>query len=167
MRVIRSPTVEVDPLSLTDRTLGGLGTGPGAIGPRRSLYLRQRAQAIYMKLFDVGISRHDGGVYLTLSGELDLSTLEHLQAALDEGLQGRHELVVVDLRKLTFLDSSGLRAMLALHAGVREDGGRLVLVQGPRRVHRVLELTRADEELEIVADPAEIDPQRDVSAEAG
>ena len=121
-----------------------------------------------MKLFDVGISRlQDGGISFALSGDLDLSTLEQLERALDESLDGQPELVVLDLRQLTFLDSSGLRAMLALHSSLREQGGRLVLVRGPRRVHRVLELTRADEELEIVADPREIDPRRDVSAEAG
>lgn len=120
-----------------------------------------------MKLFDVGISRlPDGSVNLALSGELDLSTLDQLETALDGGLDGKPPLVVADLRELTFLDSSGLRALLALHASLPEDGGRLVLVRGPRRVHRVLELTRADEELEIVDDPSEIDPQRDVPAEA-
>ena len=121
-----------------------------------------------MKLFDVGIThRQDGSVSFTLSGELDLSTLERLETALDGGLDGNPDLVVVDLRELTFLDSSGLRVMLALHSSQQEQGGRLVLVQGPRRVHRVLELTRADDELEIVSDPREIDPRRDVSAGAG
>ena len=121
-----------------------------------------------MKLFDVGISRRpDGGVSFALSGDLDLSTLDQLQAALDDSLDGKPELVVLDLRELTFLDSSGLRVMLALHSSQQEQGGRLVLVQGPRRVHRVLELTRADDELEIVSDPREIHPRRDVSAGAG
>ena len=121
-----------------------------------------------MKLFDVGTTRRqDGGVNFALSGDLDLSTLEQLQSALDGALDGKPELVVFDLRELTFLDSSGLRAMLAVHASQRKQGGRLVLVKGPRRVHRVLELTRANEELEIVTDPAEIEPRRDVSAEAG
>lgn len=121
-----------------------------------------------MKLFDVGISqRQDGGISFALSGELDLSTLDHLETVLDGSLDGGPELVVLDLRNLTFLDSSGLRVMLRLHESQRKQGGRLVLIQGPRRVHRVLELTRADEELEIVADPGEIDPRRDVSAEAG
>ncbi len=121
-----------------------------------------------MKLFDVGISRRqDGGISFSLTGELDLSTLEQLETALEGSLDGTPETVVVDLRNLTFLDSSGLRLMLALNADLREEGGRLVLVQGPRRVHRVLELTRADEELEIVGEAAEIDPRRDVSAEAG
>ena len=121
-----------------------------------------------MKLFQVGISRlRYGGISFALSGDLDLSTLEQLESALEESLDGKPELVILDLRELTFLDSSGLRAMLALHASQREQGGRLVLIRGPRRVHRVLELTRADEELEIVTDPAEIDPRRDVSAGAG
>lgn len=121
-----------------------------------------------MKLFDVGINRlQGGGLSFALSGDLDLSTLERLESALEDSLDGKPELVVLDLRELTFLDSSGLRLMLALHASQRERGGRLVLVRGPRRVHRVLELTRADDELEIVTDPREIDPRRDVSAEAG
>ncbi len=120
-----------------------------------------------MKLFDVGIiQRQDGGTSFALSGELDLSTLDHLETVLDGSLDGKPGLVVVDLRDLTFLDSSGLRVLLGLHAGQREKGGRVVLVRGPRRVHRVFELTRADQELEIVSDPAEIDPRRDVSAEA-
>ena len=121
-----------------------------------------------MKLFDVGISRRpDGGISFVLSGDLDLSTLEQLQTALDASLDGKPELVVFDLRELTFLDSSGLRVILSVHSSQREQGGRLVLVQGPRRVHRVLELTRANEELEIVTDPTEIESERDVSAEAG
>lgn len=121
-----------------------------------------------MKLFEVTTGlRPDGGVEFALTGELDLSTLEQLETVLDDTLDGEGALAVVDLRKLTFLDSSGLRVLLALHSSLRETGGRLVLVQGPRRVHRVLELTRADEELEIVADPSQIGPQRDLSPGAG
>ncbi len=128
-----------------------------------------------MKLFDVAITRREpDAVHVVLSGDLDLSTLDQLKEALDGRLDGGADLVVLDLRELTFLDSSGLRLILGLQAGVDEGGGRLVLVKGPRRVHRVLELTRADEELEIVADPDEIDAdprqtpaKRDISAEAG
>lgn len=126
-----------------------------------------------MNLFDVAITRREpDAVYIALSGDLDLSTLDQLKEALDGRLDGAAERVVMDLRELTFLDSSGLRLILSLHASLQEGGGRLVLVKGPRRVHRVLELTRADEELEIVADPGEIgagagevDAER--SAEAG
>lgn len=121
-----------------------------------------------MKLFDAHVTRRDDGAILVeVTGDLDLSTLAQFESALDGRLDGKPELVVLDLRELTFLDSSGLRAMLGLHESQTSQGGRLVIVRGPRRVHRVLELTRADEELEIVADPAAIDPRRDVSTEAG
>ena len=111
-----------------------------------------------MRLFDVEFTeREDGGATLTLSGELDLSTIDHLERAVVSGVDGKAELFVLDLRKLVFLDSTGLRLMLQLHSRLAEVGGRLVLIAGPRRVQRVFELTGALEELEIVRDPAEID----------
>ena len=111
-----------------------------------------------MKLFEVSVApSEDDGVTLTLSGELDLSTIEQLEEAIADRVDGKPALVVLDLRSLVFLDSTGLRLMLRLDASVREAGGRLVLVKGPRRVHRVFELTRAVDELEIVDDPAQID----------
>ena len=112
-----------------------------------------------MKLFEVGIARldADAAVTLTLTGELDLSTVQQLEEAVADGVNGKARLVVLDLRKLAFLDSTGLRLMLRLDASLKEEGGRLVLVKGPRRVHRVFELTRAVDELEIVEDPAQID----------
>ena len=112
-----------------------------------------------MRLFDVEATpRGGGGTTLTLSGELDLSTIQPLEQVV-AGLNGRAELVVLDLRALDFLDSTGLRLMLRLHAALQQAGGRLVVVRGPRRVHRVFELTRAVDELEMVADPADIDAQ--------
>jgi len=110
-----------------------------------------------MKLFDVNASRGgDHAITFSLSGELDLSTVDQLQSGLDACVNGRPELVVLDLRSLEFMDSTGLRLMLRLDQRLRGQNGRLVLVQGPPRVHRVFELTMATEELEIVADPSEI-----------
>jgi anti-sigma B factor antagonist len=59
---------------------------------------------------------------------------------------------VLDLRALSFMDSSGLRALLAADARAKEAGRRLVLVRGDERVQRVLRITRLDERLEIVDD---------------
>lgn len=107
-----------------------------------------------MRLFDVVVApRGDGGTTFTLSGDLDMSTVDQLEQAVASGVNGRRELVVLDLRRLGFLDSSGLRLMLGLHGRLKQAGGRLVLIKGPRRVHRVFELTQVVEELEIVDDP--------------
>jgi anti-anti-sigma factor len=110
-----------------------------------------------MRLFEVDAAPvAGGGIGLVLRGELDLSTIEQLEQEVSSRVDGRPELVVLDLRELTFLDSTGLRLMLRLHARLDGLGGRLVLVEGPRRVQRVFELTGALDELEIVQDPAEV-----------
>ena len=60
--------------------------------------------------------------------------------------------VVLDLRGLTFLDSTGLRSLIAADARGREQGRRVTLVQGPAVVQRVFEITGLEGRLEIVED---------------
>ncbi len=121
-----------------------------------------------MRLFHIESSpRAGGGVTLSLSGELDLSTTERLERAVETNVDGKPELLVLDLRELDFLDSAGLKIMLRLQQKVTGNGGRLVLVKGPRRVHRVFELTGAEEELSFVADPSEAGAGQDLSAGKG
>ena len=109
-----------------------------------------------MRLFNIESSPRVGGITLSLSGELDLSTVEQLEREVATNVDGSAGLVVLDLRELGFLDSAGLRIMLQLQERVTGNGGRLVLVKGPRRVQRVFELTGAEEELQIVADPSDV-----------
>jgi anti-anti-sigma factor len=62
---------------------------------------------------------------------------------------------VLDLRQLSFMDSSGLRLILAWDAHARRDGHDFGLVRGDDSVHRVFELTRVAERLTFVAPPAD------------
>ena len=64
--------------------------------------------------------------------------------------------IVLDLRGLTFLDSTGLRSLITADARAREDGRRLTLVQGPAVVQRVFEITGLEGRLEIVEDEASL-----------
>ena len=109
-----------------------------------------------MKLFSVDIAQRDGGIEVALAGEIDLSTVEELQERLETALEEDPRLIVLDLRQVSFLDSSGLRVILRLNKRQEEGGGRLVLVRGGRRVARVLEVTGTDRQLEQVDDPSEI-----------
>lgn len=110
-----------------------------------------------MKLFDAHLSEPEHGrLDVGLSGEIDLSTVTELEERLKDSLDENPRLLVLDLREVTFLDSSGLRLLLRLDERQKDAGGRLVLVQGGRRVARVFELTGAGERLEMVADPSEI-----------
>jgi len=110
-----------------------------------------------MSLLDMNISTSDGRVLAALSGEVDLSTVADVETRFEEVLEGAPALLVLDLREVTFLDSSGLRLMLRLDERQRSEGRRFTVVRGGRRVARVLELTGADERLELVSDPAELD----------
>jgi len=109
-----------------------------------------------VSLFDLQTSDEPYGFRAALSGEIDLSTVEDVESELRTAIDGGTGVVALDLREVSFLDSSGLRLLLRLHKELADAGRRLVLVQGPRRVARVFELTGAEDQFEIVADPAEI-----------
>jgi anti-sigma B factor antagonist len=60
---------------------------------------------------------------------------------------------VLDLRELTFIDSSGLRALVTADQRVRDEGGRFIVVKGPDRVNEVLEITGVAKRIELVDEP--------------
>jgi anti-anti-sigma factor len=109
-----------------------------------------------VSLFDLQTSDESYGFRAALSGEIDLSTVEAVESGVREAIDGNNGVVALDLREVSFLDSSGLRLLLRLHKDLGDAGRRLVVVQGPRRVARVFELTGAEAQLEIVEDPAQI-----------
>jgi anti-sigma B factor antagonist len=94
-----------------------------------------------------------GAPRLVVSGELDLASAEVLEANLKELESSEPDVLVLDLRELEFMDSTGLRAVIAADARARERGGRLVVVRAPEEVDRVFRLTRMDQHLELVDEP--------------
>jgi anti-anti-sigma factor len=92
----------------------------------------------------LGVASHaiDGGRVVALSGELDASTARGLAEQLF-GEPG--SLVVVDLSRLTFIDSSGLGAIHAARRRMTESGGTLVLCRPNPMVSLVLEVTGLDQ----------------------
>jgi anti-sigma B factor antagonist len=88
------------------------------------------------------------------TGELDLSGAAVLEGEL-ERLAAEPELgtVVLDLRGLEFMDSSGLRLVVLADMRAREAGRRFALIRGDDTVHRVFEITRMAERLEFVDAP--------------
>jgi anti-anti-sigma factor len=66
-------------------------------------------------------------------GELDLATVEELARAVDAA-RGRR--LVLDLSALEFIDTSGMRLILAEES----DRGDLTLVRGSRNVQRLFEI---------------------------
>jgi anti-anti-sigma factor len=99
-----------------------------------------------------------GDALISLTGELDLSgatPLEEEIARLAE--QDGVQRVVLDLRELEFMDSSGLRTVALAERRLAAAGRALVLVRGRDVVQRVFSITRMDEHLTFVDDPSSAD----------
>ncbi len=107
-----------------------------------------------MALHAIDIAEKSDRTVASLSGEIDLSALGPLEEALAHVLEAPPSRLVLDLREVSFLDSSGLRLILRLDRSQREAGSSLTVVRGGRRVERVFELTGAAEHLDVVEDPA-------------
>jgi anti-sigma B factor antagonist len=88
---------------------------------------------------------------LDVAGELDLATAPSLTAALQAALASGAREIWIDLSGVTFMDSSGLHALLAVRDQLH-DGRRLVLIAPPGRVRRLLELTGVDGIFAVFAD---------------
>jgi anti-sigma B factor antagonist len=86
-------------------------------------------------------SERDGETHIVeLVGELDIAGAPALDDELQRVEAGDAPSIVVDLRRLEFIDSTGLR-LLVMAADRCKDSGRLALMRGPDQVHRVFELT--------------------------
>src|SRR3954447_14423378 len=106
--------------------------------------------------FSVATSDVDGRAHLTLRGELDLATAPELEQLVNERIDSSQE-VVIDLRGLEFMDSSGIRVLVAAHARAGRGGTRLFVVRPDTgsAVAKLVEVAGLDGELNIVDDPAQ------------
>jgi anti-sigma B factor antagonist len=107
-----------------------------------------------MPNLDFQTTRNGTVAIVAPTGELDLSGATILEVELDR-LAEEPDLaaVVLDLRGLEFLDSSGLRLVVLADMKAREAGRRCALIRGGDTVHRVFEITRMSERLDFVAEP--------------
>jgi anti-sigma B factor antagonist len=86
-----------------------------------------------------------GDVYVvTAAGELDLYGADSLRAELDRVEADGAARLIVDLLRVTFLDSSALGVLVACSKRLQPGGGKVVLVTDDPRTLRVFEVTGLD-----------------------
>jgi anti-sigma B factor antagonist len=91
-----------------------------------------------------------------LRGAVDIDTVRHVAERLNELVGDPSATVVVDLTPVTFIDSTGLGALMRTHQRLRRQGRSLYVIcpAGPAR--RVLEVSGLIDVLEVVADEASV-----------
>ncbi len=93
---------------------------------------------------------------IALSGELDIAGAATLERELARLEAAAPRAVVVDMRRVQFMDSSGLRLIASSVQRAESIGRRFALVPGSEQVMRVFEITRMLERLEFVGDPRDV-----------
>jgi len=105
----------------------------------------------------------DGVAHVVLGGELDIANCTHLDAALRLAWASS-DVVVVDLRELEFIDSSGTRLLVDADRRIRRAGGRLIVVRGPWEVDWLFVLLGIDRMLELVDSPPSLSRRQPAQA---
>jgi anti-sigma B factor antagonist len=104
----------------------------------------------------VDLEARAGEVWVLPSGELDIDTIDEVERALSIALASDAARVVIDLRGLEFLDSTGLRVIVAACHG--PDGRRVSLIAGRPAVQGVFNVSGLAKDLPFrspdAADPA-------------
>jgi anti-anti-sigma factor len=97
---------------------------------------------------------HEGAVRIAVSGELDLSSALTFDEEVRRAEERLPETLVLDLRRLRFMDSTGLRLIMSAHARAKTRGRRLAIVLGNEPVKRLFRLAGVSRRLDIVEHPS-------------
>ena len=107
--------------------------------------------------FRVEAQNHDRATVLAMSGELDLASAPTLEEELEQIVSNPDtSTVILDLRQLEFMDSTGLSALIKAHQRAQEAGQRFGVVRGGAQVQRLLDLTGIGERITLVDAPEEL-----------
>jgi anti-sigma B factor antagonist len=102
--------------------------------------------------FNIEVRHEPDRIVLTLHGELDLVSAPRLQSEIESNtVEAAADTLVLDLDDVHFIDSAGLRVVLAAHERTLERGRRLALTPGSPQVQRLLSIAGVDGHLQTIA----------------
>ncbi len=104
--------------------------------------------------FDIVRTEVNGRPTLLVYGEIDVMTAPRLHEALNLVIREGPPILQVDLANVTFIDSTGLSALVVAHRQLDELGGELRLVSVPPKVARVFELVGLDARFKLSSHPS-------------
>jgi anti-anti-sigma factor len=101
------------------------------------------ADAAQIGAAQLGLQQHDSGAgnTLVLTGELDMASAPLLEETLRRICTEPTETITLDLSKLTFMDSTGLRTILLAKDLCEQHDCELMLIPGPAQIQRLFEVT--------------------------
>jgi anti-anti-sigma factor len=96
-----------------------------------------------MTQLEINERRRDGIVILDLTGKIIIGDGSRLlSAAVGRLIQSGERRIILNLAAVTSVDSSGIGELVSRHTTTRNAGGRLVLLNLPRKIRDLLTVTR-------------------------
>jgi anti-sigma B factor antagonist len=103
-----------------------------------------------MQPFEIEIIERDGALVLVVEGEIDIATAPLLEQRLTEAEAGDAPQLIVDLDRVSFMDSTGLQVLVA-HTLSETNGRRIRLTKGSPQVQRLFTVSGMAEHLPFVS----------------
>lgn len=94
---------------------------------------------------------------IVVEGEVDLATVEELETAIDQVFSSNSHPLVVDLRESSFMDSTGLKALVMASRRFDESGRSFAVAVSGGPVSRLIDLSGVESSVKIVENTDELD----------
>ena len=101
------------------------------------------------KQLKVESERHDGVIIITVEGEIDVYNSWNFKEVLLMATHKRFKVMVVNMRKVSFIDSTGLGVLVSSLKNVRSYGGKIKLVIINDDINKIFQVTSLDTLFEI------------------
>lgn len=111
----------------------------------------------YDQMFSCSVEIHGDVARIVPLGELDLDTADAVERCFEEAREAGYQRLVLDLRRLSFLDSTGLRLVLTHQVQSEKDGVEFGVIRGSPRIQRVFTLGGVLERVRFVPAPEDED----------
>jgi anti-anti-sigma factor len=93
---------------------------------------------------------------IAVEGEIDLATVEDLETAIEKAFSANSQSLVIDLRDSSFMDSTGLKALVMANRKFGENGRSFAIAVSGGPVSRLIDLSGVESSIRIVADTDEL-----------
>lgn len=101
------------------------------------------------------VENKNGLTVCCIEGEVDINSSPNIKKSFDKLIASKTPKIIVNLSKVTYVDSSGLATLVEVLKNMRSYGGKLRLTNMSSKVKSLFEITKLEKLFEIIADEAE------------
>ena len=97
-----------------------------------------------MSTDNIVLEENDGVLVVSLSGRLDITNSEEFEMAVLDRFEKKRTAVIVRLMDVSYMSSSGVRALLSIYHALRKHGKELILAEMSAAVKKIISVTELD-----------------------